>query len=95
MLESQFQKFLIGRIKAEFPEAIVLKNDPTYIQGIPDLLVLCGSKWAALECKARSGADIRPNQFYWVEKMNVMAFAAFAYPDNMEDVLEQMGEWFE
>ena len=94
MLESQFQKLLIGRIKAEFPDAIVLKNDPTYIQGIPDLLVLYGDKWAALECKAYSGASVQPNQQYWLEKMQTMAFAAFANPQNMENILEQLGGWF-
>ena len=39
ILESKFQKELIDDIKAMFPGAIVLKNDPNYIQGIPDLTV--------------------------------------------------------
>ena len=39
MLENKFQAKLIKEIKEEFPGCIVLKNDPTYIQGVPDLLV--------------------------------------------------------
>lgn len=42
ILESKFQGRLIKRIKAEFGEdnVIVLKNDPDYIQGFPDLTIL-------------------------------------------------------
>lgn len=94
MLESQFQQLLKGRITAEFPDAIILKNDPSYMQGVPDLLVLQGDRWAALECKAYSGATLRPNQLYYVEKMNQMSFAALVCPENMEDVLEQLDIWF-
>lgn len=49
--ESEFQGSLIKKIKQRFPGCLVLKNDPTYIQGIPDLLILHNDKWAALECK--------------------------------------------
>lgn len=51
MLENKFQSNLIKEIKTLFPDCIVVKNDPTYIQGIPDLLILNGGKWASLECK--------------------------------------------
>ena len=49
--ESAFQKGLINDLKKRFPGCMVLKNDPNYIQGIPDLLVLYEGRWAALECK--------------------------------------------
>ena len=49
--ESQFQRELINEIKDRFPGCIVMKNDPNYIQGIPDLIVLYNDRWAALECK--------------------------------------------
>ena len=55
MLENKFQANLIKELKERFPGCIVMKNDPTYIQGIPDLLVLHKDKWASLECKAESG----------------------------------------
>ena len=46
MLENKFQANLIKELKERFPGCIVMKNDPTYIQGIPDLLVLNKDKWA-------------------------------------------------
>lgn len=48
MLENKFQANLIKELKKRFPGCIVMKNDPTYIQGIPDLLVLHKDKWAVL-----------------------------------------------
>ena len=36
-LESNFQANLIKELKNIFPGCIVMKNDSSYIQGIPDL----------------------------------------------------------
>lgn len=88
--EKDFQGYLIKKIKARFPGCMVLKNDPTYIQGIPDLLILNNDKWAALECKKSANAPSRPNQPYYVDKMNNMSFAAFIYPENEEEVLDEI-----
>ena len=94
MLESKFQKDLIKEIKARFPDAIVLKNDPNYIQGVPDLTVLYYNHWATLECKKSSKATHRPNQDYYVEKMNAMSYSSFISPDNKQEVLDGMEELF-
>ena len=51
MLENNFQAKLIKELKSLFPRCIVMKNDPDYIQGIPDLIILYKDKWATLECK--------------------------------------------
>ena len=90
MLESRFQSNLIKRLKKEFPGCLVLKNDPNYIQGIPDLLIMHGEKWAALECKKSSKAERQPNQEYYVDKMNNMSYAAFVSPENEEEVLHEL-----
>lgn len=90
MLESKFQRSLIDEIERRFPGAMVLKNDPTYIQGVPDLLVLWNNKWAALEVKKNATASHQPNQDYYVEKMNDMSFSAFIYPENKEEILNAM-----
>lgn len=86
-LESKFQARLIKRIKKELPGCIVLKNDSEYIQGIPDLLVLYGEHWGALECKRSINATHQPNQDYYIDEMNAMSFASFVYPENEEEVL--------
>lgn len=90
MLESKFQARLIKRLKAEFPGCIVLKNDPNYIQGVPDLLMLYKDKWFALECKRSKTAHHQPNQEYYVDQFNNMSFAAFIYPENEEEIIDEI-----
>ena len=90
MLESAFQKKLIKELKARFPGCIVLKNDANYLQGIPDLLLLFKNRWAMLECKKTVTANRRPNQEYYVEKLNGMSFARFISPENKEEVLDEL-----
>ena len=92
--ESKFQHDLIDEIEARFPGSIVIKLDPTYIQGIPDLLVLYEDRWATLECKKSATAPARPNQPYYVELMNEMSFSAFIFPENKEAVLNEMEQSF-
>ena len=95
MLENKFQANLIRELKERFPGCIVMKNDPTYIQGIPDLLVLYNNKWASLECKKSTGAKKQPNQNYYVERMNQMSFSRFISPENKEEVLNELQQTFE
>ena len=90
MLERDFQSKLIKELKTRFPGAIVIKNDPDYIQGIPDLLILYKNKWASLEVKNSEKAKHRPNQDYYVKMMNEMSFSSFIFPENKEDVLDDL-----
>ena len=89
-LESKFQRYLIEELKERFPGCIVIKNDPNYIQGIPDLIILYKNKWAALECKRSAHEHHQPNQDYYISIMDEMSFASFVYPENKEDVLDEM-----
>lgn len=93
MLENKFKTKLVKEIRARLPEAIVLHTNPPP-QGIPDLLVLNEGGWAALEGKKENGSSHRPNQDYWIEKMNKMSFAAFISPENKEEVLDAMERSF-
>lgn len=95
MLENKFQANLIKKLKKDYPGCFILKNDPTYIQGIPDLLVLYKDKWAALECKKSSKARHQPNQDYYVEQMNKMSFSSFISPENEDEVLTELRHRFE
>jgi hypothetical protein len=94
MLESKFQANLVKELKQLFKGCIVMKNDSSYIQGIPDLLILYNNKWAALECKKAAGASKRPNQEYYVGLMDKMSFAKFISPENKEEVLHALHEAF-
>lgn len=88
--ENVYQAKLIKKIKNLLPEAIVMKNDPTYIQGIPDLTIINGNKWATLEVKKSATAKPRPNQKEYVEKMNNMSFSRFIFPENESEVLDEL-----
>ena len=88
--ESRFQRNLILDLEDMFPGCVVMKNDPNYIQGIPDLIILYEDKWAALECKRSAKEKHQPNQDYYITKMNSMSYAAFIYPENKEDILDEL-----
>lgn len=94
MLENKFQSDLIKEIKEMFPGCMVLKNDPNYIQGIPDLLILYKKQWASLECKKSGKEKARPNQEYYVDKMDGMSFSRIIYPENKEEVLDGLQSAF-
>lgn len=94
VLERSFQRDLIQDIEKRFPGAIVMKNDPNYIQGIPDLTILYGEVWATLECKRNMNAPAQPNQPFYVKKMNCWSFSRFVYPENKEAVLNELEQLF-
>lgn len=95
MRESKFQAKLIKDIKERLPDCIVLKNDPTYLQGIPDLTVFNNDKWATLEVKKSANASHQPNQDYYVEKMDRMSFSRFVYPENRDVVFSDLIDYLE
>ena len=92
--ESAFQAALIRELKDRFEGCVVLKNDPSHRQGIPDLTVLYNDRWATLECKRSESEHRQPNQDWWVEKMNNMSFSRFIFPENREQVLAELEDWF-
>ena len=95
MLENKFKTNLIKEIEKRFPGSYVFLLYPTERQGVPDLLILYKNKWAALEGKKNKNASHRPNQDYYVKTMNEMSYASFIYPENKEDVLNEIQQAFE
>lgn len=93
--ENQFQSELIKELKTRLPGCIVLKNDPNYIQGIPDLTVFYGKHWATLECKRSKNSAHRPNQDYYVNRMDEMSYSRFISPENKKEVLDELQHTFE
>lgn len=77
-----------------FPGCVVLKNDPNYLQGIPDLTIFWNNRWATLEVKKEANASHQPNQDYYVGKMNEMSFSRFIYPENKKEVLHELQQSF-
>lgn len=93
-LERDFQRTLIKDLKAMFEGCIITKLDSAHLQGIPDLLILWGKHWATLECKKSATATKRPNQEYYVKRMNSMSFSRFIFPENKEEVLHELEQTF-
>lgn len=94
-LESRYQAKLIRKLKDLFPGCMVFKMDPNYIQGIPDLLILYEDQWAMLEVKRSEDEPHRPNQDHYVDKLNKMSFSSFIFPENEEEVLDDLELTFE
>ena len=92
--ERKFQNDLKKKSKALLPGAVIIEPDPHQRQGLPDLLILYKNQWAALECKRDRVAHHQPNQNYFVRKMYNMSFARFIYPENEEEVLNELQESF-
>ena len=95
MTENQYQAKLIKRLRQMFPGIEILKQDPTYQQGILDLILLYRDKWASLEVKRSADASVQPNQDHFVNRLNQMSFAAYIYPENEEEVLNALQQAFE
>lgn len=93
MLESKFKTTLIREIRERLPGAVVIHMNPPP-QGIPDILILYGRHWGALEGKQATTSPHRPNQDYWVEQLNNMSFASFITPDTKKEVLNAMEQSF-
>ena len=91
-LESGFQDRLVRTIKDRFPGSMVFKMDQK--QGVPDLLILYKTKWASLECKQSKNAKHQPNQDYYVNEMNDMSFSRFIFPENKDEVLNDLEQTF-
>ena len=93
-LESKFQKEFIDEAKSRYPGCVALKNDSSYIQGFPDWTLLYKDKWAVLEMKKERGARKQPNQEYYVDKLNSMSFSRFVFPENKEEVFDDVDKFF-
>lgn len=93
-LESKFKTELKKELKDRYQGCIITHLDPNDIQGIPDLLILHKNKWATLEGKKKIDSSKRPNQEYYVEKMNNMSYSNFIYPENKETVLKELDNFF-
>jgi hypothetical protein len=98
MLESEF--------KLEFIQQIKFRVDPLsrgwlyfiqpglFSRSMPDLVILGSHKWAALEFKQSEKASQQPNQDYHIDELNGLGYARFVYPENAEEVLDELEELF-
>ena len=91
MREPEYQMDLKKRIKERIPDCRIFKNDPTDIQGFPDLSVHRRGKVAYLEVKRSAHEKKQPNQEYYIETLSKEgAFASFIFPENEKETLDAM-----
>jgi len=96
-LESAFQAKLVRRLRRLFPGCVILKNDSGYQQGIPDLVIFFGDRYAMLEVKPRMPQgpdDFEPNQEYFIALFDEMSFGACIYPENEREVIRDLQQAF-
>lgn len=95
MLEKDFQALFIAKVKEILPGAIPIKNDSRYRQGIPDWLVIYKDKALFFEIKAAKNASLQPNQWYYIQIITDNGgFARMVYPENYEEVLNEIQQSF-
>ena len=86
-----YKSQIIKKLEELFPGCLIARNDPKDThQGIPDLTIFYGDRWAMLETKAATKSERQPNQEYWIEHYNQQSFASFIYPENEEEVLNAL-----
>lgn len=88
--ERDFRVKLIKDIYNIFPECVILRNDPNFLQGVPDLTVLYKNRWGMLETKKEKMSSRRPNQEYYIDLFDTMSFARFVSYENKEQVLYEL-----
>lgn len=94
-LESAFERRLVRELQDRYPGAVVLKNNPNYIQGFPDRLLLVEDFWAAFDAKRERGSNRQPNQAYYIDKLDRMSFGMFVYPENEVEFLTRLDQAIE
>lgn len=89
--ESDFKNKLYNEIRDRFPGAEVIPNDAGYLQGFPDATVYFpNGRYFLLEGKRECKSARRPNQDYYVNKSPLCDNATFVYPENKDEVLDEL-----
>lgn len=97
VLESDFKKKFCARLKKEVkpkPLAIIqYQQSSTTLAGFPDTIVFLEALTVFIEFKRSKTAKFRPGQKEWIKKLNENGHFAFVcYPENADEVLEQIKE---
>ena len=92
--ENVFQGELIKEMEKRYDGCVILKNDASYKQGIPDLTVFYKNRYAILESKKNEKASYRPNQQTYLNLFNEWSFARRIEPENKEEVLNELDKFF-
>ena len=94
-LETIFKKRFIAQIRLRLcgVDLDFIHTQPNN-RSMPDTLILGPLYWAALEFKRSEDADRQPNQEYHVDRLMERGYASFVYPENVEEVLDDLERLF-
>lgn len=93
--EQQLQSQTIRHLRERYPSAVILKTDNAGTQGFPDWTMLYGGQYAIFDFKASQDAVHQPNQDYYIhQSAKYGAFAMFVCPENVDEFLEGLDEFF-
>lgn len=90
MLESEFKRKFKNMLEQSYPGCVLVDINPEQFRSFPDLLFLYDKFWATFEMKRTVGSAVRPNQPYWVEKLDNMSFSRFVEPGTAKEVLDDL-----
>lgn len=94
--ESEFQTIFLNEITNMLPGSYIMKNDANYTQGFPDWTVIYQDKALVFEIKRSYKSHRQPNQEYYIHTINVNGgFARLVYPENMEEILDEVQRTYE
>lgn len=94
-LESAYQEALAKKLRKMYKGSIVKVNDGRQIQGFPDIEILYeDGRWAVLECKRSDDEPFQPNQEYYIDDLGKKGFARVIFPENEEEVLDELQRSF-
>ena len=94
--ETKFRKNLTDDIKKEIPGVVEIEhNNPQFINGIHDLIVLGkNGKYAMLETKKSTDSSKRALQEYYVSEYSKYTYSTFVDPTNRDEVMNYLKEIF-
>lgn len=92
MLESQFKRHVKCSIRDRFPNLDLdfIDTNAYNFRSMTDLVVLGPEVWAALEFKRSEDSPHQPNQDYHISRLNKKGYASFVFPENLEEVLDEL-----
>ena len=91
--KKKFKEDFAKRMEKHDQEYDVIENKSGR-RSTPDTIFLGNRVWAALEFKRDVEAEKQPNQEHYVDKWNRLSYAAIVYPENAEEILDDLERLF-
>lgn len=92
VLEKDFQAKFISELRKLGYKCFKQQMNATTRVGTPDLFIFKEGFWGWIEFKKSKGAKKRPGQQENVDWANENSWGSFCYPENRDEVLEELKE---